>query len=86
MSKYIVKNCPAYDLWKPTHSCVSSYSKCVCERNADCLIKQVIDDCNESIKYYENEGWKSDDCLQLCGEASMSFKLLQLFEVEECEQ
>ena len=84
MSKYIVKNCPAM--------CTSKYftGECrlectLCKDITDCLIKQVIDDCNESIKHYENEGWKSDDCLKLCGEASMSFKLLQLFEIKECK-
>ena len=69
MNKYIVKNCPAYDLWKPTHSCVSSYSKCVCERNADCLIKQVIEKCRD---------YPFSACA--CGD-----EILQLFEIEEVE-
>ena len=80
MSKYIVKNCELIC----NGECPNSETG-FCQDCTDCLIKQVIDDCNESIKHYENEGWKSDDCLKLCGEASMSFKLLQLFEIEECE-
>ena len=96
MSKYIVKNCPAYinmPLGRHDKVCrlqdITMHSDTelyrYCKNCTDCLIKQVIDDCKESIKHYENEGWKSDDCLKWCGEASMSFKLLQLFEIEECE-
>lgn len=82
MNNYIIKNCPCiYKSYRTEYDCDFDGP---CEDTTDCLIKQVIDDCQESIKHYENEGWKSDDCLKLCGEASMSFKLLQLFEIEEC--
>ena len=85
--KYIVKNCPSLDTDGTTcQDC--SFKDCGmedCFNRTDCLIKEVIDDCKESIKHYENEGWKSDDCLKLCGEASMSFRLLQLLEIEECD-
>ena len=81
--KYIVKNCPCiYKSYRSDYDC--DYDG-PCEDCTDCLIKQVVDDCKESIKLYENEGWKSDDCLKLCGEASMAFRLLQLFEIEEYE-
>ena len=89
--KYIVKNCPCFNEGHPdlrfSGECLDltqDENDC-CVDCTDCLIKQVVDDCKESIKHYENEGWKSDDCLKLCGEASMAFRLLQLFEIEECE-
>lgn len=86
MSKYIVKNCPAYNVdseyWDCMHPDIESLS---CKDCTDCLIKQVIDDCKESIEYYENEGWKLDDMLEHSGKATMAFRLLQLFEIEEVE-
>ena len=84
--KYIVKNCPAYDKdEKLGYTCTTlSVDVAECENCTDCLIKQVVDDCKESIEYYENEGWKLDNMLEHSGKANMAFRLLQLFEIEEC--
>lgn len=86
MSKYIVKNCPAYNVdseyWDCMHPDTESLS---CKDCTDCLIKQVIEKCREVQCPCELEGF---DCWE-CGEnrrKTFADTILQLFEIEECEQ
>lgn len=89
--KYIVKNCPA---------CVISPSVCSewhiknggkakdCQDISDCLIKQVIEKCKsvdcDCIVDRKNCGQM--DFLPMCCDLWKSKDILQLFEIEECEE
>ena len=78
MSKYIVKNCPAYNVdseyWDCMHPDTESLS---CKDCTDCLIKQVIEKCKKECDP-TNDDWCRD-------KENLSREFLQLFEIEECE-
>ncbi len=93
MSKYIVKNCPAYihrplnhhdrvcllgDKVKPNHK--ELYV--LCQDCPDCLIKQVIEKCKEAnVKLYN----RTNGRYYSPSKARLGRGILQLFEIEECE-
>ena len=62
--KYIVKNCPAYNDYCEE---IKSYE---CQDCTDCLIKQVIKSCKDSL----DMGYRDE---------FISSEILQLFEIEE---
>lgn len=64
--KYIVKNCPAYSDYCEE---IKSYE---CQDCTNCLIKQVIEKCKDSL----DMGYRDE---------FISSEILQLFEIEECE-
>ena len=93
MQKYVVKNCPAYN----SKGCI--YDACItpdsynsyddieymdkCRDIDNCLIKQVIEKCNEAISTYDNEEFYEDDCDRFLGESAMAQEILELFEIGE---
>ena len=85
MKKYIVKNCPA--CLPMTKLCDSENMEKVgmyCWDCTDCKIKQVIELCRDvdcDIDYQNEKCWKCPKS----GAKFMSEKILQLFEIEECE-
>ena len=49
MSKYIIKNCPAYDCSIGEWNCLGSdATEC---KNGDCVLKQIVDYCLDNEKY-----------------------------------
>ena len=82
MQKYVVKNCPCNvtteDMcdWENTN-------ETYCEDCTDCLIKQVIEKCNEAVRTYDNEEFYEDDCDRFLGESAFAQEILELFEIEE---
>ena len=82
MNKYIVKNCPCFNK-NPNNEywveCGNQHVSALrCSNCTDCLIKQVIEKC----KRYEDMS-SCYDCIWGNGAAN---EILQLFEIEECEE
>ena len=74
MNKYIVKNCPAlFDIF-----CHSVSRGGMCQDRTDCLIKQVIELCKQSIRPNESNLYRA-------GRMSLAVNIIDLFEMEECE-
>ena len=69
--KYIVKNCPCiYTGWRTMYECFYYNKPCIdC---TDCLIKQVIKSCKDSL----DMGYRDE---------FISSEILQLFEIEEVD-
>ena len=72
MSKYIIKNCPAYYI----NTCSDSKVKeQYCSKCTDCVMKQIVQVCNEYSDKWE-------DCDFSNGLSDEIFNLLQIEEVE----
>ena len=79
MTKYEVKNCPAYGLWKPTSTAtLEGYCRCVCKLSTKCLTKRVIDKCRNMVA---NSTDASTNPYSM-GIAIAAEQVLQLFEIE----
>jgi len=83
MSKYIIKNCPAYDDIPNMYDEIYGYckdehdidlNKCLCENITDCLLKKIV----EKLKNPNN-------CRYSGRPLVFTAELLQLIEIEECE-
>lgn len=62
MSKYIIKNCPAYYI----NTCSDSKVKEeYCSECTDCVMKQIIELCKERTVGFIEEGLIKDDMLKL---------------------
>ena len=86
--KYIVKNCPTFNENKMFYySCKNLNVEPIdCQDCTDCIIKQVIEKC----KQIENEcpcEFQGFDCWEchISGQKSLAQQILQLFEIEECD-
>ena len=90
---YIVKNCPAsskdFRLNCQGKAYIDKY-KCVCgllecQNITDCVIKQVIEKCNDSKLSYSNLEILRNACetSEAYGEAVIAEQILQLFDIEE---
>ena len=80
MSKYIVKNCPAIInglIFK--NSCSNADGNC--QDCTDCLIKQVINKCTVTLEVFDKH---KDENLYAQGRCATTENILQLFEIEEC--
>lgn len=78
MSKYIVKNCPAFN--GKAEECAIDNG--LCEFCTDCLIKQVIEKCKGvQEKFYDavHSRYLSPS------KAKFAREILQLFDIEEVE-
>ena len=90
MSKYIIKNCPALTAGncngeQVINRCFRNY--CIeCEKISDCLLKQIVEKCENAIKTYENEEFYEDDCDRFLGECSMARDILDLLDISEVEE
>lgn len=76
MSKYIIKNCPAYDegnCASPEGGRFSSACK-----HKDCLLKDVIELCNENIRPNESNLYRA-------GRMSLAVNIRGIFDIEECK-
>ena len=84
MSKYIIKNCPCrMDLHEDDcFGHTGYYNCCAC---TDCVMKQVIDKCKETIKIYNNEEFYEDDADIFMGESNMASVILDMFNIQEVE-
>ena len=84
--KYIVKNCGCLDDMKRCWSSNRTTKYCI---DNDCLIKQVIEKCKDAKdKCSCKNAHPEIDCFQCTvgGMAYLGDEILQLFEIEECEE
>lgn len=82
MNRYIIKNC-------------SNYDECGCRCTTDCLLKQIVEKCKETEKYYSEcleknretfyQYMDEENLTWLMGRSSMAGDILRMFEIEECE-
>ena len=69
MSKYIIKNCPAYDCSITEWNCLGSdATEC---KNGNCIMKQIVNECANSLRF---------SCERILAE-----KLLGLLDIQEVE-
>ncbi len=81
MNKYIVKNCPARDKFGLCWNGSLEY----CEDCTNCLIKQVIELCNDDLKPIRE--WQEGDTIfvEYKKDVHLARDILQLFDIEEVE-
>lgn len=93
MTKYIVKNCPAYGVTTPTSCALTSDDSC---EFTDCPIKQVVDECKRIIednacincKDKDIECWQCENEYRYRSglpELELPKQILQTLQVEEVE-
>ena len=71
MSKYIIKNCPAYCyLGKECHNEEGQYGASCCEIT-DCAMKQIVEKCMENWEDMTTDRFQRE--------------LLDLLDIQECE-
>lgn len=69
-TKYIIKNCPAFDCkYNECHSKIGNH-KLYCMDCTDCLLKQIVEKCWD----YENTS-----------NYELSEEILSILEIQECE-
>lgn len=73
-TNYMIKNCPAIRDGRNIQNICTDANAC-CELVTDCLIKQVIEKCNEQF------GFINSDYRE--GQRDVALNILQLFEIEE---
>lgn len=86
MTKYIVKNCPAYGVTTPTSCALTSDDSC---EFTDCPIKQVVDKCKAECEAAERQlDGISEEVLQqfpqlyfLRGCRNVAYQILQMLQV-----
>lgn len=84
MSKYIIKNCPAYCyLGKECHSGEGQYGASCCEVT-DCKIKQIVELCKGIKCPCEYKGADCWECTE-SGARRFANKILELLDIQEIE-
>lgn len=90
MTKYIVKNCPAYGVTTPTSCALTSDDSC---EFTDCPIKQVVDKCKAECEAAERQldGISKEVLHQfpqlyfLRGCRNVAYQILHMFQVEKVD-
>ena len=90
MTKYIVKNCPCYELGKCNNEHIGDE---YCQDCTECTIKQVVDKCKAEYEAAERQlDGISEEVLQQLpqlyffrGSRNAAYLILQMFQVEEVE-
>lgn len=84
--KYIIKNCPAFNVL--TKQCKGAYSNYIeyqyCSGNDNCLLKQIVKKCRETIKIAES--YKSEKVSYMQAMVDICNELLNLVEIEEVNE
>lgn len=98
MNKYIIKNCPSLN--QARNLCNEIISTCCADYNmgkevvwckdcTDCLLKRIVKKCKTHLNFCDNcDGDVNIDCIDCTqgGKAIMSNYILELLEIEECEE
>jgi hypothetical protein len=80
MSKYIIKNCPAYSDYCEE---IKSYE---CQDINNCVIKQIVEKCKKEITAYRNTLLPNDGTNTLhFGRQSLAYDILKLLDIQEVE-
>lgn len=80
MSKYVIKNCPAYSDYCEE---IKSYE---CQDCTDCVMKQIVELAKGHTELCRNceQQIKECDCNDICNAYRLN-KILQLLQIEEVE-
>lgn len=99
--KYKVSNCPSFVLMRTATSgtyfdmCGNAKGHIKCADCTDCIIKQVIEECDKIIIYTQNaeidvilerSGITDAEKSELYGQCKMARKILNLFDIEEVRE
>ena len=76
--KYVILNCPAYKGSTPDETDWQDYTACghytggvYCQDETDCLLKQIVEKCNDTKEAGHNE---------------LANKILELLDIQEIEE
>lgn len=91
--KYIVNNCDNYTNFDEDWTCRSTIQNrkgCYCCKDiTDCLMKRIVKKCykatHEDLIPSCDVFKTADDVSQLYGRAGLAYEILELLEIEECE-
>lgn len=78
MNKYIVRNCPAFNIGKPDRC--NFYERGICHTKKDCLIKRIIDVCKATIDLISKDAPVNP---YFGGRHAEASQILNMFEIEE---
>lgn len=90
MSKYIIKNCPAFNDMPNMYDEIYGYcdnehgidlNKCMCENITDCVLKQIVELCKPVKEEYSKH--KLDALI--AGKFNIAGKILLLLDIQEVE-
>ena len=83
--KYIIKNCPAFN--EDYNECCGKGAKFIyCMDNTNCILKQIVNICNEAIEDYDKEKFYDDDVEFFLGADSLAHIILEKFEIKDIEE
>jgi hypothetical protein len=93
MSKYIIKNCPAYKTFYPDTG-AESFTACdtelpfkKCQDCTDCVMKQITELCKKvKLTYGQlDKPLTETQCTALFSRATLADEILQLLDIQEVE-
>lgn len=77
MSKYIIKNCPAY---KNCFCSIRDFYVQGCEECTDCVMKQIVELCKEESSIMQHK-----QKIKVKGLNKLADKILELLDIQEVE-
>ena len=82
MNKYIIKNCPACCYYAGVYGCEDNHDKqgrdTYCEKISDCLLKQIVELCKNSIRENERDIYRA-------GRMSLAVNIVNLLDIDISE-
>lgn len=81
--KYIIKNCPCYWHIGEDNGCSLENMK-LCEDDADCVMKQIVQECRKSIKCFESNKIACPVCSDAAS-AELGTEILKRLDIQEVE-
>ena len=85
MSKYIIKNCPAYGRrFYFDNSVLGTYVQCICKDN-DCILKQIVEKSRDAQNEYPKHFSDGELDMFVSGRFNMAGNILALLDIQEVE-
>lgn len=88
MSKYIIKNCPAYSKDALDFCFAKNATQAICYNCTDCLLKQIVEKCRDAQGECSCKNPNKDvDCFECTsgGRAELGTEILKLLDIQEVE-
>jgi hypothetical protein len=86
MSKYIIKNCPAYN---PKHCDCLNTKEIACLYRTDCVMKQIVENLRQVAYAYHCDNCDGCGYYSGCGDSEcgtyQALKSLELLDIQEVE-
>lgn len=84
MSKYIIKNCPAYSENQGVYwTCYEDNNKLLCQDCTDCLLKQIVEKCRVAQKEYPKKFSDEEMDMFVSGRNNLAGIILALLDIQE---